>query len=292
MDLFVWHETIKIEGPYNFDRVLERLSLDPLNVLNREERSVKLPILVENHPFVVMITATGSVEEPSFELSGTDDTHKQAVIERVSEIFQWHVPLKSIHDHFQQTDLNEIFQEHIGTPIVLDVDPFGCLLKCIIHQQLNLSFAHKLTERFVKTFGYEIDGVLFYPRPETVAELTVEQLREMQFSGRKAEYTIGIAQAVVNGELDLEALKHVDETEIFNKLIKIRGIGPWTVQNFMMFGLGRANLFPTADIGLQNALKKLYKLDVKPTVAEMERYMESWNPYLSYASLYLWRSIE
>ncbi|MDP4164683.1 MAG: DNA-3-methyladenine glycosylase [Bacillota bacterium] len=288
----MWHETIKIEGPYNFDRVLERLSLDPLNRVNQVERSVKLPLFIEDEPYVVTIVATGTVEEPSFELSGTDGKQITSLVERTAEIFQWNIPLKNIHEHFQQTDLNEIFQEHLGTPIVLDFDPFGCLLKCIIHQQLNLSFAHTLTERFVKAFGYEIDGVPFYPKPETVAALTVEQLRELQFSGRKAEYTIGIAQAVASGELDLDSLTHESEEVIFNKLIKIRGIGPWTVQNFMMFGLGRSNLFPTGDIGLQNALKKLYRLEAKPTLEQMENYMKNWNPYLSYASLYLWRSIE
>ncbi|WML49859.1 DNA-3-methyladenine glycosylase [Neobacillus sp. PS3-34] len=288
----MWHETIQIEGPYNFDRVLDRLSMDPLNQLDRSERSLKLPLLADDKPFVIIIKATGSVEEPSFELAGTDDAHKISIIERTAEIFRWNVPLKDIYDHFQQTDLNEIFQQHLGTPIVLDFDPFGCLLKCIIHQQLNLSFAHTLTERFVKTFGYEIDGVWFYPQSETVAALTVEQLRELQFSGRKAEYVIGIAQAVANGELDIDALKNESEEVIFNKLIKLKGICLWTVQNFMMFGLGRPNLFPTADIGLQNALKKLYQLEAKPTLAEMESYVEGWNPYLSYASLYLWRSIE
>lgn len=292
MGFYVWHEKIDIEGPYNFGRVLERLSLDPLNQIDFKEKSLKVPVLIKEKPFVVTVRSTGTIEKPSFELSGSDETYKLLIVERVAEIFQWYAPLKDIHDHFKQTDLNEIFQEHLGTAFVLDFNSFGCLLKCIIHQQLNLTFAYTLTQRFVKTFGFEIEGVWFYPNPETVAALTVEQLRELQFSGRKAEYTIGIGKAAASGELDIEALKQEDEQVIFEKLIKLRGIGPWTVQNFLMFGLGRKNLFPTADIGLQNALKKLYKLDAKPTVAEMEEYMINWQPYLSYASLYLWRSIE
>ena len=75
-------------------------------------------------------------------------------------------------------------------------------------------------------------------------------------------------------------------------LIKVRGIGRWTVENFLLFGLGRPNLFPKADIGIQNAIKKLYNLEQKPTQEEMETHSKNWSPYLSYASLYLWRSVE
>lgn len=84
----------------------------------------------------------------------------------------------------------------------------------------------------------------------------------------------------------------MSDEKVYAELIKIRGIGPWTIENFLMFALGRPNLFPKRDIGLQNAIKKLYKLDRKPTIKEMERYSRAWKPYLSYASLYLWRSIE
>ena len=66
-------------------------------------------------------------------------------------------------------------------------------MRCIIHQQLNLAFAHKLTERYVKTFGDEIDGVWFFPTPERAAQLTVAELRDIQFSTRKAEYLIGLS---------------------------------------------------------------------------------------------------
>jgi DNA-3-methyladenine glycosylase II len=292
MEKYVWQERIQIEGPYNFDRVLERHALDPLNNIDIKNRFIKVPVVLNDKPYVVEVAAIGTVEEPVFILSGENQTLQSALIARVSEIFQWNVPLNPILEHFQKTDLNELFIEHIGTPLVLDFNLFSCLLKCIIHQQLNLKFAYTLTERFVKTFGFEQEGVWFYPSPKTVAGLEVSQLRELQFSQRKAEYVIGVAKAVVEGELDLETLKQASEEEIFNRLIKLRGVGNWTIQNLLLFGFGRPNLFPTADIGIQNALKKLYKLEQKPTLEKMEQYKQDWEPYLSYASLYLWRSIE
>jgi len=84
----------------------------------------------------------------------------------------------------------------------------------------------------------------------------------------------------------------MDDDEVIKEMVKHRGVGPWTAQNFLMFGLGRPNLFPVADIGLQNALQRLWNLDRKPTVDEMLVHFPSWSPYLSYAALYLWRSIE
>ncbi|MDQ0271569.1 DNA-3-methyladenine glycosylase family protein [Cytobacillus purgationiresistens] len=283
-------ETIQIKGPYNFDLVLDRLSLDPLNSIDLKNRTVKVPLIVEQEPIVAEVKAIGTTEEPEFVINGIEG--KEKAEKRIFELFQWHLPLEEIHNHFKSTDLKDIFTFHYGTPLVLDFDPYSCIIKCIIHQQLNLAFAHTLTERFVKTYGFEKDGVWFYPQPERVAKLTVEELRELQFSGRKAEYVIGIATAAVQGELYFEELMRMSDEAIYDKLIKLRGVGPWTVQNFLMFGLGRPNLFPLADIGIQNALKKLYQLEAKPTHADMENYAKSWHPYLSYASLYLWRSIE
>lgn len=288
----VWQETIHIEGPYNFDSILERHAPDPLKQVNAQERLIRVPVVIGNDSHVVDVKAIGTVDEPIFGVSGINAAAKEAIIERTAEIFQWNIPLKPIHQHFQKTDLKEIFNQFIGTPLVLDFNLFDSLVKCIIHQQINMKFAYTLTERFVKTFGYEKDGIWFFPSPETTAKLTVDQLRPLQMSGRKAEYVIGIAKEMVENGLDLEGLKSEPDEAIFEKLMKIRGVGRWTVENFLLFALGRPNLFPLADIGIQNGIKKLYGLDQKPTQEEMESYKQDWEPYLSYASLYLWRSIE
>jgi DNA-3-methyladenine glycosylase II len=288
----VWQELIQIQGPYHFDRVLERLSLDPLQVIDLDAKTLKIPLWINQNPVVIEIKSTGTLDNPAFLLSSDYNEYKTEAIEKVATLLQWNKPLLPIQQHFMATDLSDIFQEHYGTPLILDYDPYNCIVKCIIHQQLNLSFAHKLTERFVKTFGFEQDGVWYYPRPEKVATLTMEELRNIQFSGRKAEYVITISQAIVDGHVNLELLKDLSEEEIYKQLIKWKGIGPWTIQNLLMFGYGKVNLFPATDIGIQNALKQVYQLDRKPTLAEIEEYKKPWEPYLSYASLYLWRSIE
>ncbi|WP_163100722.1 DNA-3-methyladenine glycosylase family protein [Peribacillus alkalitolerans] len=288
----MWNETISIQGPYNFELVLERLSLDPLQCIEIENRLVKVPLNVKGNPEVISIQAIGTTDTPKFIVLGENVSTKGEVFSRIKEIFHWHIPLENIHQHFSGTKLNTIFEEHKGTALILDFDYFSCLVKCIIHQQLNLSFAHTLTERFVHTYGFEKDGTWFYPSPDRVAAIPVEELRDLQFSTRKAEYVIGLATEISEGRLDLDSLKEKSDNEVTQTLIKLRGIGNWTAENFLLFGLGRPNLFPKADIGIQNALKKLLQLPEKPTIEEMEVLSTEWAPYLSYASLYLWRSIE
>lgn len=285
--------SVKVEGPYDFDRVLDRLALDPLNAVDQENRSVKVPYYLggENGE-VIEIQATGTTDEPEFMITFENGDNLEAKENQISNIFQWQTGLHDMHAHFLETDLKPIFEEHVGTPLVLEFDPFATIVKSIIHQQLNLKFAFTLTHRFVTTYGWEKDGVWFYPSPEKVAGLTVEELRELQFSQRKAEYVIGIGQKVSTGELDLNQLAEQTDEEVIKELTKIRGIGPWTAQSFLLFGLGRPNLFPKADIGIQNAIKQLFQMEQKPTMDELDEFSVAWHPYLSYASLYLWRSIE
>lgn len=291
--LAMWKKTIEVTPPYDFDELLERSALDPLNKIEFHERTMYVPLYDQgSRPFVVSVQATGTTDEPTFVITGHDEKQKEHAIQELERIFQWNHSLNEIYNHFSKTSLAQLFQQHHGTPFMLDFHVYDCLMKCIIHQQLNLSFAHQLSASFARTFGTTIDGVYFYPKPEDVASLSYEDLRSMKFSQRKAEYVIDTSRLIAEGNLPLNHLPDMSDDEVMKTLVKVRGIGPWTVQNVLMFGLGRPNLFPVADIGLQNAIKKYFNLDRKPTKEEMEAYSKEWSPYLSYASLYLWRSIE
>ncbi|WP_456272059.1 DNA-3-methyladenine glycosylase family protein [Bacillus sp. AK031] len=284
-------EKLIVSPPYNFDLVLDRLSLDPLNNVDIGDRSVKVPYYGEKDE-VLVVKAAGTTDEPSFLIKLESNDEDNSRMNFLKKIFQWEGTLQDIHQHFLGTDLKPIFIEHSGTPVVLEFSPYATLMKSIIHQQLNLSFAHTLTERFVHTYGRLKEGVWFYPRPSEIAALDVSELRDLQFSQRKAEYVIGVSKEIAEGRLSLKELEKKTDEEILKELVKLRGIGPWTAENYLMFALGRQNLFPKTDIGIQNALKKLYGMDRKPTLAEIEKMSTAWEPYLSYASLYLWRSIE
>lgn len=286
----MWKKELVVEPPYHFDQVLRRLSSDPLKVIDLNKREIKVPMRWDQKPYVVVVQATGTIESPTFRVQSRGP--EKPIVSEVKRIFGMDHQLKTIHDHFSQTNLSPIFERHKGTPLMLDFHLYHCLMKCIIHQQLHLAFAYELTKRFVQTYGEKIEGVWFDPLPETIASLQPDDLRKLQFSQRKAEYVIDLSKQIVSGSLCLDELHELTDIEIEERLLPIRGIGPWTVQNVLMNGLGRPNLFPVADIGIQNAIKRHFDLPEKPTKEEMTVLSKEWAPYLSYASLYLWRSIE
>jgi DNA-3-methyladenine glycosylase II len=288
----MWQQQVEVAPPYDFSKALKRLALDPLTSVDIAKQKVIVPLYVQQIPIAVTVEGIGTKEEPRFLVTAPYPERKNEVMERVFRLFQWSTPLELIYEHFQRTELQPLFAEYQGMPLILDFDLYFCLMKCLIHQQLNLKVAYRLTERFVKTFGTQIDGVWFYPRPEDIAALSYDELKQLQLSGRKAEYIIDTSRLIVEGKLSLEELAHKSEEEVMEALLSIRGIGPWTVQNFLLFGLGKPNVFPKADIGLQRAIQRLLGLSQKPSIKQMEELSKRWEPYLSYASLYLWRSIE
>src|SRR5690554_5668380 len=103
-------EIVRIKGPYNFEQVLDRMSLDPLNVVDMENKYVKVPLMIDDEPVVVEVKGTGTTDEPEFHLFNIDHDKRDKIIERLAFIFQWNVPLSSIHSHFEQTDLKPIFE--------------------------------------------------------------------------------------------------------------------------------------------------------------------------------------
>jgi DNA-3-methyladenine glycosylase II len=170
------------------------------------------------------------------------------------------------------------------------------MIRTIIGQQLNLAFAATLTRRLVQLASpeplvHEGRTFLFFPSPEEVARLSYESLCELQFSRRKAEYVIDFAREIVEGNLDLERLEAMSNEEIISQLVRLRGIGRWTVECFLLFGLGRTDLLPAADIGLRNGLKRWFGLDSQPTEEEVRRWGASWSPWSSYVTYYLWESL-
>lgn len=278
-------EIVELNFNYSWENIISRLARDPLNFVDFPSKTVKIPLEEK----IITVQSTGAFHEPKFLIKGLETKEQY---ERVQSIFHFNRSLEPIQKHFLDTNLHSLFIRFEGTPIITDVSLYANIIKSIIHQQLNLSFARTLTERLVHTFGKNKEGVWLYPSPEIMANVDIDTLRQMQFSTRKAEYIIGISRVIAEGELNLEALSVHSDNYVISELIKYRGIGPWTAESFLLFGLGRENLFPIADIGLQNSLKILWHLDRKPMKSEIIPHLESWTPYNSYAALYLWMNLE
>jgi DNA-3-methyladenine glycosylase II len=159
---------------------------------------------------------------------------------------------------------------------------FQSLCREIIGQQLNGKVARVIFERFTKIF----------PRqnitPSHVLKLPGAKIRAVGMAWSKVEAIKDLAKNTINGNLKLNELHNLDDAQVMNELIKVKGIGPWTAQMFLMFTLGREDVFSNKDLGLQKAIRKLYK--VEPTPEKLEMITKKWSPYRTYASLVLWKS--
>ncbi len=289
----MWKETITLDTIYDFDYSLQRLQMDPLLVVDRQRRSVDIPLRTEDgERHKVTVRAKGTTPHPAFEVLGEQKDYQTELLKQTFDLFQWDKDLTVINEHFIGTNLERLFYAHPGTPIVRDFDLYFSLMKGIIHQQLNMKFAYTLSTRFVEAYGTYLDGVWFYPEPEDIARLDYGDLRTMQFSQRKAEYVIDTSGKISGGEIDLAELAAQSDKQIIDQLVKVRGIGAWTAENWLLFGLGRDDLLPKADIGIQNALKFYFDMDRKPTISEITDMSDGWAPYQSHGALTLWRSIE
>ncbi|TCT19635.1 DNA-3-methyladenine glycosylase II [Melghiribacillus thermohalophilus] len=288
----MWKAYAAVNGAYDFDYALSRYCFDPLVKADQKERWIDLPVRIGDEQHIVRIQALGNTRNPAFLIQSDSLEQKQELIQYTYRLFQWDKDLTKIYDHFQQTSLSPLFARNPGTPVVREGHLYDSLIKTIIHQQLNMKFAYTLSSRFVQAFGEKRDGVWFYPDPKRVAELKYDDLRKLQFSQRKAEYVIDTSRLIAENAIDLENLAARSDEQVIQELTNIRGIGVWTAENWLLFGVGRDDLLPAADIGIQNALKQLLNQDQKPPKEKIYEMGKQWSPYRSYASLVLWRSIE
>jgi DNA-3-methyladenine glycosylase II len=186
-------------------------------------------------------------------------------------------------------------KQHYGLRLMGIPSLFETLCWAIIGQQINLTFAYTLKQRFVQTWGtadwYEGETYYRFPTSETVATLNPNQLTALQFSARKAEYIVGVARAITADELSREQLLALPTAEALDTLVRQRGVGAWTAHYVLLKCLQRPDAFPVADVGLHNAIKQGLGLAKKPDLAAVHRYAEAWVGWRGYATFYLWQTL-
>ncbi|MFC1749932.1 DNA-3-methyladenine glycosylase family protein, partial [Pseudomonadota bacterium] len=140
-------------------------------------------------------------------------------------------------------------------------------------------------ERFVELVGEEI------VQPQRVIKLKHEKMREVGLSNAKAMYVAGMAEKLLSKEIEIENLHELADKEVVSQLTKFKGVGQWTAEMFLMFTLGRKDLFSAGDLGLRRAMERLYNLD-DPSDEELVKLAEKWSPYRTYACRVLWESLD
>lgn len=192
--------------------------------------------------------------------------------------------------------LKDTADKFYGLRIVLISDLFEALCWAIMGQHINLNFAYMLKKRFVESFGerFCIDDRIYYlfPTPQTIAEQTVNSLRQLQFTEKKSKYIIELAKKMKDGTLSKKSLLLKDSFKLAKKeLMRLHGVGKWTAEYVCLRCLKDPAAFPVDDVGLQNAIKQQLGLKEKPSVAEIYNFSKPWKNWQAYATFYLWNSL-
>ena len=163
-------------------------------------------------------------------------------------------------------------------------DLFESLVEAIISQQLNGRAAAAIFEKLKASVRTKIIGA------DALNRISVSKLRAAGVSPQKIRYLKDLSSRVVRGNLDLSNLQNLPDEEVIRALDKVMGIGPWTAQMFLLFTLGRPDILPVDDFGIQMAIKRTYSLRKPPDATRIRKIATNWHPYCSIASLYLWHS--
>jgi DNA-3-methyladenine glycosylase II len=164
-------------------------------------------------------------------------------------------------------------------------DAYGALLRAIVGQQLSTKAARTIYLRVLDLFGGST------PSPEQLLEAGEKDLRACGLSGRKTEYVRDLAAHVLNGELELDRLQELDDEQVIEEIVAVRGLGRWTAEMFLLFHLQRPDVLSGGDLGIRKAIQLEYGLEEMPTPARVLEIGDTWRPHRSLASLYLWESL-
>jgi len=165
------------------------------------------------------------------------------------------------------------------------MDAFGVLIFQVIGQQLSVKATRVIFDRLRALFRGKV------PTPRQILAIRPARLRRVGFSARKVATLRALAKKFVRERLNLAKLKKLPDEEILALLTSVSGIGPWTVQGFLIIALGRGDVVLPGDLALRRAVKEAYALDQLPSPAEVLARAERWRPYRSLATAYLFRSV-
>jgi len=171
--------------------------------------------------------------------------------------------------------------------VAKDADLFSALSRAIVYQQLSGKAAGTIYGRFNSLFRKET------PDAAAAEKLTIEQLRSVGLSQNKALAIQDLAKKSQDGSLrSIRSIARMSDEQVIENLVQVRGIGPWTAQMFLMFNLGRPDVMPAADLGVQKGVQAIYRTDQLPQPEEVLHRTQHLAPYRSAASWYFWRAAD
>ncbi|GJM30084.1 MAG: DNA-3-methyladenine glycosylase [Cyclobacteriaceae bacterium] len=247
-----------------------------------------------------LILVTVSMTQGSLRVQTHDnilsESQKRQLKAYITEVFDLKTDLSQFYRAVKNEEIMaHLTQRYYGLRLIGIPDLFEALCWCVIGQQINLNFAYQLKKQLVYNKGERLQfkGVDYYtfPEVEVIAEMSTEEFAAWKFSNAKAQYIIGIAQAMLQGQISKEMLLGSSKEDAVKGLTALKGVGPWSAHYVMMKCCRENSAYPIDDVGLQNAVKIHSAMTRKPTKTELLQLSKRWNPWQAYATFYLWHSL-
>ena len=194
----------------------------------------------------------------------------------------------AFHHHFRRYDpvLHTVIRQVGPYRLKPSRDRFGMLVRSIISQQISVGAARSIRQRLEDLVGKQ--GLT----PQAIAALDADQLRAVGLSRQKTSYLLDLASQVSGGAVRLDRIGRLSDDKVIEQLTQVKGIGRWTAQMFLIFSLGRPDVFPTDDFGVRMAISKLYGFADLPSRQECLEVGTKWSPHASVGSWYCWRYLD
>jgi DNA-3-methyladenine glycosylase II len=255
---------------------------------NRVQRLIRL----QSGLVLIDVTADKNKMFIGFDKSKSTQEDRDEIKDFVSDWFDLTRDISSFYRLLKQHNQTQDFpKKYYGLRLMGIVDLFEALCWCVIGQQINLTFAHKIKTRLVHEFGDCIDGHYCFPKPEKLQNVDRQVLVDMQFSKQKINYILNISEAFCNNTLNKEALLSLDKDNQMKQLTAIKGIGPWTANYVSMKSLRDMTCIAYGDTGLSSALHSHFETEKKPDKNTIDKIFKPFASWESYLNFYLWRSL-
>jgi DNA-3-methyladenine glycosylase II len=285
-------------SPFHFDLSAEIFSNGDRQIRKYEKSRFWQLIRANGKLLLATVESVGTIDKPRLvaELK-SDKALTQADAEKAEEtlgvLFSLNFDLIPFYEETKiDTTLSRLTRRLWGLKSPTTQTTFEALINSIVEQQISMKVASSIENKLIKKFGdtLEVDNDVYYvyPTPQKLASVSVEQLRDIGLSQRKAEYIKGIARLVADGELDLEKLKNcASMEEIINALDRVRGVGVWTAEYTLLRGMQKFEALPADDLGLRRTIARYYCGGKVINSTQARQIAENWGRWKGLAAYYL-----
>lgn len=296
----VYKQLLSLPENFSFRINLDYLKSTEDGLFRTDQESITRFIVLDGNLFFIKIYVSNNnrlvIETEDVSQSYTKQFERQIML-YIRDWFDLDIHLEPFYiiakqDEYLKMPISKFYGlRNIGIPGI-----FEAFVWAILGQQINLSFASTLKDRFIKNYGKRLihngEDYWLFPSPRLIASLSMDELFKIGMSRRKCEYIRGIARLIANNQISREKLVQLSDINLAVKqLTAIKGIGPWTANYVLLRCVRYPNAFPINDVGLHNALKLAGSLDRKPSIDEIKQIASAWEGYESYATFFLWRLV-